>query len=677
MESPNRPSGWSTATLRLTVLRPVEPVMNLGGQSQQESPVAEPAGLKTWYAAWDTGPGELRVGEERTLTLRFSEGAGKPLPVPVNATGLTVYLDLPPGLGLLGERRQVAPVSGGAILAPELRFVVKVFLPGAYKLTGRIYPGRELDAELPPVDFDLGFTVPDPSGAEVFDALVDPRLLPWPAPDLLIYVALNPARPPREESLTLFVTCPSRGLMRKPFPVSLGSRDAAAIRQAAAQLATRNGRAGDDHRRLRRFGRRVFDLLAPQATAEEPASLRQELYALARTSAVSAQPLSCLILSDEQVALPWELVLPYEIVDQDGVPEPDEADFLAAAFSLAQWFGRLGIPVPNEIPLRRFELAHYSQLDDKPELWNAELERWRHLLGGDEHVALRNTTEGFLVTDDEERDVVGIHLLLYVDRDRGGRIGSAEDGGGDRLDAATERRRLSFAARKPLITLSLVQDSPALPPGGPDLNIEQGWVLRFLRADASAVLGPRWPVPAEMDRLFYAELYGALYRGQRLGDAVRSARLAVRGAHPAAAGWLAYALFGHPAAEPYMVMEGTTFSVFEGLDEAYDGVLTRGEAYTFRASYGSLAPDDQPGRVTIEPEMPQLDEPRVIVAAAHLAAPVEATLESETRSSLSATVDIPMPDTGDQTSLMIYFMDGKRILDRQIFNVALEGGNGP
>ena len=98
-------------------------------------------------------------------------------------------------------------------------------------------------------------------------------------------------------------------------------------------------------------------------------------------------------------------------------------------------------------------------------------------------------------------------------------------------------------------------------------------------------MGPRWPVPEEIDRLFFRTFYRAMRGGSPLGWAVWQARQEVRQVFPGRADWLAYAYFGHPQCEPYLVRPARGFTLFEALDPPQDNGFRAGQSYRFRASY--------------------------------------------------------------------------------------------
>jgi CHAT domain-containing protein len=72
-----------------------------------------------------------------------------------------------------------------------------------------------------------------------------------------------------------------------------------------------------------------------------------------------------------------------------------------------------------------------------------------------------------------------------------------------------------------------------------------GWAQRFLDAGAGAFVGTHWEVRDETAQSFAEELYGSLGSGDTLGEAIMTARRAIkdRAGDPS---WLAYTCYGDP-----------------------------------------------------------------------------------------------------------------------------------
>jgi hypothetical protein len=75
----------------------------------------------------------------------------------------------------------------------------------------------------------------------------------------------------------------------------------------------------------------------------------------------------------------------------------------------------------------------------------------------------------------------------------------------------------------------------------------EGWAASFLRAGAGAFIGSLWEVVDTSASTYAQEFYRAILAGRTLGEATRQGREAIRD-NPGDPTWLAYALYGDPAA---------------------------------------------------------------------------------------------------------------------------------
>ena len=75
----------------------------------------------------------------------------------------------------------------------------------------------------------------------------------------------------------------------------------------------------------------------------------------------------------------------------------------------------------------------------------------------------------------------------------------------------------------------------------------EGWAAPFLRAGAGAFIGSLWEVVDTSASAYAQEFYRAALAGRTLGESARQARDAIRG-NPGDPTWLAYTLYGDPAA---------------------------------------------------------------------------------------------------------------------------------
>lgn len=634
-----------------------------------------------WCVAWEGAPdGELAINKPYTLTLRFSRTGEPNLRVPASSQALTIFVDASPGLHLETPARLYAPAQAGDLVQTFFEVRFRPVLAGAMALEVRVHAGREVEGA-EPAALPLPLRVAPAAILPDIREILDQRQVPPPLPDVLLYTALEAvpvtAQTPEGVQLRLYLSGPLAGtdeneIVRLP-PLALTSGDVMAINAAAAAAAQETqADAGGDLRPVRRLGMALYDLLMPpgeDTAANRPPDLRTIYWRLAWLARRTGRTPTWLVISDPQAVLPWELVRPYSDTGK-------EEDFLAAQFTLCHWIGRSQLQLEAMAPVRKLELVHYGQAA-------ADLPAWQAYLGGAQWVDLpaggdgNDGAGGDLRLTQMESEIMGLHVLRYVENDGPGAIVSAREGGtaraGEDVVATAARQRLDFAARHPIIGLSWVDarldDRDWLPAAVSAAPVDE-WALPLLRAEASAVVGPRWPTAVESDRRFYALFYAALRGGVRLGAAVRMARLAVRAASPQSADWLAYTCYGHPDCEPYQVVRAEAFALLEVLGHPDDQPLAPGEEYTLRAAYRALAPENYQGRVYLEQPLPELADPKVLVDANFLPDPLDVPMRRANDLAYEAIFKLRMPANGRVARIAAWFQDGGERL--QVLDLYLE-----
>jgi len=545
------------------------------------------ASAARWYLSLrQTSLGTPLVGSTVSLGVFFSRDEqpnATPLDIPFSAFELTVYVDSTAAFHLDGSSQQTVVLDDGNIAAPSLPLRLLALTSGTHtiRVTANARGARTAANEAVvtcTVAVEPPILLPD------IPELIDRRTIPSPQPDVVLYVATEPTA--RTERLRVHLTCAALGLDRRRIePVlPLDADDAAAIRVAAASAAgDLDGSAPRDARdALLAFGGMLYDVLVPPG--HEIRSVFARLLAL---PARSDRPLSWLVVSDEAAVLPWELVCPHGFTS-DAAHWYDEP--LASRFAVAHWISRRGFEMPNDAPVGPLGLVHYGQHAD------AHV-RWRDAIGAD----LASEADRHLGLDVLRRGspYFGVHLLRFTDATEAGRI--AEVGATSAQsapDPLAGERRLDFTLRRPIVSLSLVDAT--LDRGMPSVrrytNIEPAWVVPFLLARSSAVVGPRWTTAPSSDRIFYRAFYDAVRADRSLGLAVWEAREALHAAHPDRADWLAYSYFGHPSCEPYPVEDAEGFTLFEPMGLAADEPFIAGRDYVFRASFRGELPAWYNGR---------------------------------------------------------------------------------
>ena len=279
----------------------------------------------------------LPVGRKLIVTLRLTpdERPGSvPLEVPVGALELTLFVRAP-GFHLEGEHPRTVAIP------PDLPFELSLPLElipvasGAQTVSLEVYAGKR-GTDVAPARLSRTVAVATPLEPLNLPELIERRLIPTPQPDVTLYVTLEEAaRVSGRQQMRFHLTCPSLGLDRERLerPLSLTEHDLAALRRAAvwAAAGATDAAPPDALAGLRAFGESLFNQLMPPG---------HELYdhfkdILRRAS--SDVPLSWLILADDRVLLPWEMVFAHE--------------FFARAFVLAHWVLGQGLVAANEAPL--------------------------------------------------------------------------------------------------------------------------------------------------------------------------------------------------------------------------------------------------------------------------------------------------------------------------------------
>jgi hypothetical protein len=108
------------------------------------------------------------------------------------------------------------------------------------------------------------------------------------------------------------------------------------------------------------------------------------------------------------------------------------------------------------------------------------------------------------------------------------------------IDLAT----CDLGTTRPLVFLNACRTGQS----GQSLTGLGGLAWAFLEAGAGAVIGTHWEVHDRSACAFSHAFYEAFFQGSPLGEAARLARRTLRQEFPGDPAWLAYRVFGHPAA---------------------------------------------------------------------------------------------------------------------------------
>ena len=312
----------------------------------------------------------------------------------------------------------------------------------------------------------------------------------------------------------------------------------------------------DTREQLLSFGSYLFDRLFPP---DKTTALREAFW-------TAAEKLTTWLFVEDGVTwAPWELLVPY----RRDVNEP--RFFLGERFHVSRWL-ELGPSLYSEVPFGDLALAHYKSGEH-----DEELTAWGRLLdavnaGGIAEIVKR------------DKPCYRLHLLRYTDEPGSARRALVPRDEKIAVASPTEdakRARLDLRLNRPVISLSILDSN------GARTELREDWplpdrVLPFLRAGASAVIGPWWPTSEAADHIFWLNFYDLVETRVPLGEAVWRARRMVQQSLPNSPDWLAYTLFGDPRARAYKPAPSEGYTILERLYP--DQPVHRGETCYFRAS---------------------------------------------------------------------------------------------
>jgi formylglycine-generating enzyme required for sulfatase activity len=536
--------------------------------------------------------------------------------------------------GLQIQGSEVIPLNGASQpdLSKPITFNLQAQLVGERPYTIELFAEDPESGHISIYKTSGTITVLPPQAVEEHTPILPPldiRVAPQPDFVLNVETAL-PEGESGPRHLTYYLSSRLPGLHLRNEKVGEVTLRAADLTRLRALLQTTlqqtaDCQTEDAHKCMRSLGTYLFDHLFPAETA---ADFREALWQ------AEGRLMTWLIREDGHTWLPWELVVPYRA--EDNVP----LRCLGERYQLSHWIEGLGPPLYNEVPLGEIALAHYNISEESAAGQDEALSAWHKLLHAPD-------VRGILPVIKPEMPFYGVHLLRWAEsltsrRDIVAREASTLPGS---IERDTEQGRLHLRLKRPVVTLSILSGESAITNMNYDDWLLPDRVLPFLRAGASAVVGPWWPTSEAADRIFWPMFYDLLARRLPLGEVVWRARLAVRQALPDRLDWMAYTLFGDPRARAYWPEPSEGYTVLECLNP--DDPLRPGKTYTFRVSLRSRPPVWYTDRLVQAETLPQALHALFLAPGlqTELTEPVPMTPVGRTM--LQATVDLTPPAPGD------------------------------
>jgi hypothetical protein len=252
------------------------------------------------------------------------------------------------------------------------------------------------------------------------------------------------------------------------------------------------------------------------------------------------RPWTLTITSDEPW-IPWELIKPYEEVQDTG--EIIDDPFLCESYYLTRWLAGVA-------PLQILEVRRLAVVapDSDLEHVQRESESIRGLTEANQAKALPTLHDVAAVKSGlRQGDTQLWHFACH-----GNYVNDVPDASGIALGEEMLRAEdiigpVHVGIRKghPLVMLNACHTGRQ----GFALTGLGGWAQRLLAAGATAFIGSQWEANDALAADFAIALYGGLTGGLPLGEAVHAARLHIRDLDPANSTWLTYVAYGHPSLE--------------------------------------------------------------------------------------------------------------------------------
>ena len=274
-------------------------------------------------------------------------------------------------------------------------------------------------------------------------------------------------------------------------------------------------------------------------------ALGQDLYrellpgALRRTIWPLRGDVSRVHVRSKEPGISWEMLSPFD--DRSG----ESSDHLAATCVLTRWLPAHGKP-PRKLPAGRILFIDVSEDADGSSRERAALRRLAKRLDVDLTELDRPTAEEIETVLSEggvgilHASAHGTFETEWADESRlivnGPRPLRPSDLAGDLRTALRRDRPMAFF------------NACQLGREGWSLTRIGGWAEGFLDCGCSAFIAPAWTVKATLASLFAVVFYERLGDGEDLGKAALEARRATRMEEPDRPSWLAYEVYGHPAA---------------------------------------------------------------------------------------------------------------------------------
>jgi hypothetical protein len=501
------PSAWGSSG------QPPTPPVAAGA----ESGAAEPRRLVAELAE-QTSPGRSVPLHVQIVREEEMHGGVQLRPFFVPPEGARVLITIhAPGLVAIDELQQELHVMPGRD-SDVLRFRLKAPTPGLHKVTVRAFRGGTFLGE-----------VTCQISVEHDSATRDGPQRQAPLPSMAFDPGEITLQVLKDEAVGTFsfqlisetFYAPEVFQFRAGNPRQATEQIYAELRRAAKAAATTGG-GGDGTRlrdRLRNHGVQLWTSAVPQAVQSQFWN--------------EADNMAAFTVLGEHDIVPWELLYPLNEGDED------------RGF-LAEW-----LPVVRRVlgqdRVRRLSLPGVAFVvpPGSPADTEQEVASLRARLGAQVADAGVLSERAALTALIEGGHAGLLHFACHNSFTGTGSCVTMADGPFDPIDLASAAQLRTLRPYRPLVFFNACRSTGEIDWFGESL----GWAPQFLNAGAGAFVGTLWPVRSRSALQFAETFYDQLLTHRRpLGQASLAARQTIRDLHGGDPTWLAYAVYGSPAA---------------------------------------------------------------------------------------------------------------------------------
>ncbi|MEU0738937.1 CHAT domain-containing protein [Streptomyces sp. NPDC006134] len=515
------------------------PVHDAGSRARVWSATGAPDGPLAGRGADHTVPqGAAAPPEERRLVAELAEqaapgrevplhvqvtrgtdGAGAPLrPFTVPPQGARLHITVhAPGLVALGDLQQELTVPPGRD-SDVVRFGLRTAATGLHRVTARAFRGGTFLGEV-----HCQISVED--GGPTRDGRTRTALLPSMAfepGEVTLQVLEKDRRTGTYTFQLLSANChpPEVFSFRSGDPREAARQIFGELKRAARAVADgdRDADRARLRRRLRSHGVQLWTSAVPEAVQHQ---FWEE-----------ADRITAFTVLGEHDIVPWELLYPLNEGREDRGFLAEWLPVVRRVFDQER-VGSLSLPG-----------AAFVVPPGSPADAHDEVEALRASLGAGA-VDAGVLTEGDALRELIEGGYAGVlHFACHNTFGSAGSWVQMADGAFDPIDLAAAAQLRSLRPYSPLVFFNACRSAGEIDWFGTSL----GWAPQFLQAGAGAFVGTLWPVRSQSALMFADAFYRQLIvAGQPLGQASLAARKAIsdQDGDPT---WLAYAVYGSPAA---------------------------------------------------------------------------------------------------------------------------------